>query len=110
MYPEEQPRKKTKKANSRTLINISLIVFGVSIVLFTVIGALVMDNFSNLQQLEDLSHMDEENYKGQIDDRLRFIAMQDDDKVLLRERETSPLEEELSEPDEIITFLNNESE
>lgn len=110
MYPEEQPRKTHKKTNSRTLINLSLIVFGVSIIVFTAIGALVMDNFSNLQQLEDLSHMDEDNYKGQIDDRLRFIAMQDDDKVLLRERESSPIEEELSEPNEIIEFLNNESE
>ena len=111
MYPEEQQtNKKINKTNSRTLINVSLIVFGVSIVVFTVIGALVMDNFSNLQQLEELSNMDEDNYKGQIDDRLRFIAMQDDDKVLLREQASSPLEQELSEPDEIMAFLNNESE
>ena len=110
MYSEPQSKTKKQKTNSRTLINISLIVFGLSIVFFTVIGALVMDNFANLQQLEELSYMDEENYKGQIDDRIRFIAMQDDDKVLLREKESSAIDEEPAEPNEIIDFLNYENE
>jgi len=103
-------RKKMKPEDKKKLVNKGLVVFGISIVLFTLIGALVMDNFANLQQVEDLSATEEDGYKGEIDDRLRFIAMQDDDKAELREKESSDVQEDLNEPADIISFLNNDEE
>ena len=95
--------------NRRKIINLSLVVFAISIVVFTVIGALVIDNFSGLQQVEDLSVVEDDGYKGEIDDRLRFIAMQDDDKISLKGQEDfSENEEALTEPEEIAAFLENE--
>ncbi|MCQ2957696.1 MAG: SPOR domain-containing protein [Candidatus Gastranaerophilales bacterium] len=97
-----------KEESKRKLINIALAVFGISIVVFAVVGALVVDNFSNLQQVEELSAMEEDTYKGEIDDRLRFIAMQDDDKAALKEENASEVDGETVEPGDVLTFFNNE--
>ncbi len=99
-----------KNEDKRKLINISLVIFCISIVVFSVIGALIIDNFSSLQQVEDLSQMEEDDYKGEIDDRLRFIAMQDDDRLALREKETSEIEEDLNEPNAADEFFQNGEE
>lgn len=106
--------KKTDK--KRKLINLSLIVFSISIVFFTVIGALIIDNFSYLQQVEELSELEDtqDNYKGEIDDRLRFIAMQEEELVALNTKNnqeqdvTSDEKQELFEPEPIELFLENE--
>lgn len=97
-----------KNENKRKIINLSLVVFAISIVVFTVIGALVLDNFSHLQQVEELTTVEDDTYKGEIDDRLRFIAMQDDDKISLKETEEIPAEEVVNEPEEIAAFLEND--
>ncbi len=97
-----------KNENKRKIINLSLVVFAISIVVFTVIGALVLDNFSHLQQVEELTTVEDDTYKGEIDDRLRFIAMQDDDKISLKETEEISAEEVVNEPEEIAAFLEND--
>lgn len=107
-----------KKADKkRKLINLSLIVFFVSIVVFTVIGALIIDNFSYMQQVEDLSKIEEidDTYKGEIDDRLRFIAMQEEELIALNNEkkeasgnEISEKENSIDEPEPIGLFLENE--
>lgn len=75
-----QPNKKNEK--KRKIINLALVVFAISIAIFTVIGALVIDNFSHLQQIDELSALEEtDEYKGEIDQRLRFIAMQDEENA-----------------------------
>ena len=108
-----------KKADKkRKLVNLSLIVFFVSIVIFTVLGALILDNFSYMQQLEDLSKLEEveETYKGEIDDRLRFIAMQEEEMIALNNKNATDAtsdnqdEKEVNpeEPEAIDLFLENE--
>ena len=97
-----------KEENKRKLINTALAVFGISIVVFAVFGALIVDNFSNLQQVEELSAMEEDTYKGEIDDRLRFIAMQDDDSAAIKEEESSDIDANPENNNELV-FYNNES-
>ena len=98
-----------KEESKRNLINTSLAVFGISIVVFAVLGALIVDNFSNLQQVEELSAMEEDTYKGEIDDRLRFIAMQDDDSNAIREEESSDADAKPENQDGELVFYNNEA-
>jgi len=108
MTKDKQPNDKILE-NRRKIINLSLVVFAISIVVFTVIGALVIDNFSGLQQVEDLSVVEDDGYKGEIDERLRFIAMQDDDKISLKGQEDlAETDNTLNEPEEIAAFLENE--
>ncbi len=107
-----------KKDNRRKVINVALIVFAISIVVFTVIGALVIDNFSHLQQVEELSSLEDETYKGHIDERLHFIALQDQAQAELNQTkegtentETQQTEEGvIEEPEEITLFLGQEEE
>ena len=103
---------KEKDVKKKKFINVALAVFAVCIVVFTAIGAIVIDNFSSLQQVEDISVMDDDNYKGEIDDRLRFIAMQENEADVEGDKltdngnylgdDTIP-----NEPEEIAAFLEN---
>ena len=115
-----KPKSNIKKVDKRRkLINFSLIVFAISIVVFAVLGALIIDNFSYMQQVEELSNMEEINddYKGEIDDRLRFIAMQEEELANLQQKNNSGVLEDESlqlennipeEPEPIGLFLENE--
>ena len=102
-----------KKLKNKKLINVMLATFAICLVFFTVVGAFVIDSFSPLQQVEELSVMEEDDYKGEIDDRLRFIAMQEDEMgVPSDEQGQSDAvfdENEMPrEPEEIAAFLENE--
>ena len=100
-----------KTAKRKRFINVILAAFAVCIVVYTVIGALIVDNFSNLQQVEEISPSDEDNFKGEIDDRLRFIAMQDSEEAQKKpEKEDEDIKDKNSadEPEEIGSFLANE--
>ena len=100
-----------KTAKRKRFINVILAAFAVCIVVYTVIGALIVDNFSNLQQVEEISPSDEDNFKGEIDDRLRFIAMPDSEEAQKKpEKEDEDIKDKNSadEPEEIGSFLANE--
>ena len=117
---EENKENITKKKNDkkRKLINVSLVVFALAIAVFTVLGALVMDNFSHLQQVEELSTLDDTVEKKDIDERLRLIALQEEaneklkadikteEKILDQNNST----ENPEEPEEISAFLENEED
>lgn len=79
----EKPKtaKNPKPEEKRKLTNMFLITFALLMVLFTAIGALVLDSFVQVPQFEDSSQTASEEEKGTVDDRLRFIAMQDNDKI-----------------------------
>ena len=102
-----------KKLKKRRFINVMLVTFALSIVFFTVVGAFVIDIFSPLQQVEEPSAMEEDDYKGEIDDRLRFIAMQEDEvgvPVDEQKQKDAAFDENNmpKEPEEIAAFLENE--
>ena len=70
-----------------------------------------------MQQVEDLSKIEEidDTYKGEIDDRLRFIAMQEEELIALNNEkkeasgnEISEKENSIDEPEPIGLFLENE--
>ncbi|MDD3594641.1 MAG: SPOR domain-containing protein [Candidatus Gastranaerophilales bacterium] len=79
----EKPKNKKKPSpeEKRKLTNMFLITFALLMVLFTAIGALVLDSFVQVPQFEDDTQTTGEEEKGTVDDRLRFIAMQDNDKI-----------------------------
>ncbi len=102
-----------KKLKNKKFINVLLATFAICLVFFTVVGAFVIDSFSPLQQVEELSAIEEDDYKGEIDDRLRFIAMQEDEMgvpVDEQKQEDAALGENdvPGEPEEIAAFLENE--
>jgi len=112
--PIQRNKSKYTPEQKKKMINIALAVFGISIVIFAVIGAFVMDSFSNLQQIEETPQYEDDNYKGEIDDRLRFIAMQENGETdnynneLLDQKDAQTQEDENAEPEEIALFLENE--
>ena len=96
----------TKK--KRSVLNITFGIFAVSIALFTAIGAIVVNEFSSMQQLEELNVVEQsDNTKGNIDDRLRFIEMQDSDKIVSVEQIAQQQNEEPA--DEIAIFFDNDN-
>lgn len=102
-----------KKQKIKTFINVLLVVFALCLAIFAVAGAFIIDEYSPLQQVEELSVMEEEDYKGEIDDRLRFIAMQEDEMGVSpdeqnNEENLSDSNETPNEPEEIAAFLQNE--
>ena len=106
-----KPDSEEKLAKKKKFIKVILATFAVCIVVYSVIGALIVDNFSNLQQVEEISKTDEDTFKGEIDDRLRFIAMQENESS---QKKISGEDEEIKdnnspdEPEEIGSFLANE--
>ena len=115
-----KPKSNMKKTDKRRkLINCALIVFSISVVIFAVIGAMVIDNFSYMQQVEELSKIEEKDdtYKGEIDDRLRFIAMQEEELAAVNQKQNNPEQlvgevakeqADIEEPEPIALFLENE--
>ena len=102
-----------KKLKNKKFINVLLATFAICLVFFTVVGAFVIDSFSPLQQVEELSAVEEDDYKGEIDDRLRFIAMQEDEMGVPadeQKQEDAVVDENNmpNEPEEIAAFLENE--
>ncbi|MCR4881171.1 MAG: SPOR domain-containing protein [bacterium] len=111
---EDKKNKSEDSTKKKKFINIMLATFAVCIVVYTIIGALVVDNFSSLQQVEDINAIEEDDFKGEIDDRLRFIAMQEDEMGLApdEQKENNDYFDENgtpNEPEEIAAFLENES-
>ena len=80
-----KPDTAEKLAKKKKFINVILAAFAVCIVVYSVIGALIIDNFSNLMQ-------EEEAFKKKL--------FEDDEKL---KEEASP-----DEPEEIGSFLANE--
>jgi len=102
-------KKKVTPEEKKKIINMILAAFGVCIVVFTVLGALVIDKFSALQQVEDLSATEEDTYKGEIDERLRFIAMQDGNETDKTTDKESGTEVTNNEPEDVSDFIDGEN-
>ncbi len=101
----QTPKTKQKKS----VLNITFGIFAVSIAIFTAIGAIIVNEFSSMQQLEELNVVEQsDNVKGNIDDRLRFIEMQDSDKIVSVEQIAQQQDEEPA--DEIAIFFDNDNQ
>lgn len=113
---ESTNKKVAKIAKKKRFINIVLVSFAFFTVLFIILGAQVMEKFSRIEIVEELAVIEDENYKGEIDERLRFIAMQEEEMARNAENfaqddiETAETGEIiLKEPEAIAAFLEKES-
>ena len=98
-----------KTKQKKSVLNITFGIFAVSIAIFTAIGAIIVNEFSSMQQLEELNVVEQsDNVKGNIDDRLRFIEMQDSDKIVSVEQIAQQKDEEPA--DEIAIFFDNDNQ
>ena len=95
--------------NKKSVLNITFGIFAVSIAIFTAIGAIIVNEFSSMQQLEELNVVEQnDTVKGNIDDRLRFIELQDSDKIVSVEQIAQQQKEEPA--DEIAIFFDNDNQ
>ena len=95
--------------DKKSVLNITFGIFSVSIALFTAVGAIIVNEFSSMQQLEELNVVEQnDTVKGNIDDRLRFIELQDSDKIVSVEQIAQQQNEEPA--DEIAIFFDNDNQ
>ena len=101
--------KTQESKNKKSVLNITFGIFAVSIALFTALGAIIVNEFSSMQQLEELNVVEQsDTVKGNVDDRLRFIELQDSDKIVSVEQIAQQQSEEPA--DEIAIFFDNDNQ